>query len=77
MLCREKLEKEERKNQLDCQNNSRDSAIDNDFQDWDTETMDFEIVSGTLQRGLKSLRFCDLISPPPPPVVKLMFCGTY
>ena len=42
---REKLEKEERKNQLIGQSNSRDSAIDNDFQDWDTETLDFEIVS--------------------------------
>lgn len=43
--CRERLEKEERKNQLVGQSNSRDSAIDNDFQDWDTETLDFEIVS--------------------------------
>lgn len=44
-VCREKLDKEERKNKLTSGSNSRDSAIDNDFQDWDTETLDYEIVS--------------------------------
>ena len=44
-IFREKLDKEERKNKLTAGSNSRDSAIDNDFQDWDTETIDYEIVS--------------------------------
>ena len=43
--CREKLDKEERKNKLTAGSNSRDSAIDNDLQDWDTDILDYEIVS--------------------------------
>ncbi|KAF6033024.1 hypothetical protein EB796_008666 [Bugula neritina] len=40
---REKLDKEERRNHLTAGSNSRDSAIDNDYQDWDTETLEYDI----------------------------------
>ena len=41
------LEKEARKNQLHAMghNNSRDSAIDADLQEWETETLELDIVS--------------------------------
>ena len=49
--CREKyeslLEKESRKNQLNSigHNHSHDSAIDADLQEWELETLHFEVVS--------------------------------
>ena len=41
------MEKEARKAQLNSvgHNYSRDSAIDADLQEWETETLEFEIVS--------------------------------
>ena len=43
----ELLEKENRKNQLNSSvghNHSRDSAIDTDMHEWETETLEFDIV---------------------------------
>lgn len=41
------VEKEARKNQLNSvgHNHSRDSAIDADLQEWETETLELELVS--------------------------------
>ena len=41
------VEKEARKNQLNSvgHNHSRDSAIDADLQEWETETLELDIVS--------------------------------
>ena len=43
-------EKESRKTQLNSvgQNNSHDSAIDADLQEWEIETLEFDIVSSVL-----------------------------
>jgi hypothetical protein len=48
--CRDKYEslmdKEMRKNQLNVgHNHSHDSAIDTDIQEWETETIDVDVVS--------------------------------
>ena len=43
-------EKESRKTQLNSvgQNNSHDSAIDADLQEWEIETLEFDIVSSVM-----------------------------